>query len=153
MDKLSLLRRLISDSSDPDNPGAEEVCDLLERARNIAVVGLSRFPEKAARRVPAYLAAKGFEVTPVNPNATRILGRRSYPRLADVPDRVDLVVVFRPSREAGQFVEEALRRPDRPAIWLQEGIRADTAIASARATGVTAVQDLCVFRAHRALPG
>ena len=151
MDSLRQLRRVLSASSDSENPTAEELRDLLERTRLIAVIGLSRFPEKAARRVPSYLAAKGYDVIPVNPNADRILGRKAYDRLTDLPDEVDLVIVFRPSGQAGSFVEEAARRPERPAIWLQEGIRADEEIGAARARGITAVQDLCAFRVHRAL--
>lgn len=151
VDSLQQVRALLSSSSDPHNPSAEELRDLFERVRQIAVVGLSRFPEKAARRVPSYLAAKGYDVIPVNPNAQRILGRTAYDRLSDVPEGVDLVVVFRPSEEAGSFVEEAAERSDRPAIWLQDGIRADEEIAAARAAGITAVQDLCTFRIHRAL--
>ena len=151
MEPLAELHRLLESSSDPENPGPEELRELFAAVRRIAVIGLSRSPEKAARSVPAYLAARGYEIVPVNPNADRILGRRAYDRLADVPGEVDMVVIFRPSAEAGRFVEEAATRPERPAIWLQEGIRADEEIAAARAAGLTAVQDLCTYVVHRAL--
>ena len=150
---LAELRGILARSSDPGNPSAEELRDLFASVERIAVIGVSRSPEKAARRVPSYLAAKGYEIVPVNPNADRIFGRRACDRLADVPDAVDMVVIFRPSAEAGGFVAEAAARPERPAIWLQEGIRADEEIAAARAAGLTAVQDLCTYRVHRALPG
>jgi predicted CoA-binding protein len=150
-DTLTEVRRELTESTDPENPSAEELRRLFSRIRRIAVIGLSRFPEKPARRVPSYLAAKGYEVIPVNPNADRILGKAAYGVLADVPEPVDLVIVFRPSDEAGRFVEEAVARPDQPAIWLQSGIRADDEIAAARAAGRLAVQDLCAFRVHRAL--
>lgn len=153
MDNLQELRSLLEASGDPDNPTPEQLEQLLERARHIGVVGLSRFPEKAARRVPSYLAAKGYDVVPINPNARRIFGRDVYETLSDVPDALDLVIVFRPSSEAGRFVTEAAGRPERPAIWLQEGIFADPEIAAARAKGLLAVQDLCVFKVHRALHG
>jgi predicted CoA-binding protein len=142
---------LLRSSSDPENPTAEELRDLLDSVERVAVIGLSRFPEKAARRVPSYLAAKGYDVIPVNPRAERLLGKRAYARLSDVPEELDLVIVFRPSAEAGEFVTEAASRPERPAIWLQEGIRADAEVMAARANGVLTVQDLCVFRVHRAL--
>jgi uncharacterized protein len=151
MDSLTELRRLLADSSDAENPSAEELRDLFEAVRRIAVVGLSRDPEKAARRVPSYLAAKGYEVVPVNPSADTILGRQAYARLADVPGELDMVVVFRPSAEAGTHVRDAAGRAERPAIWLQEGIRADAEVAEARARGITTVQDLCTFKVHRAL--
>lgn len=151
VDDLSEVRALLESSSDPENPSAEELRELFDAVQRIAVVGLSRFPEKAARRVPSYLAAKGYEIVPVNPNAELIFGRHVYPTLADVPGKLDMVVIFRPSTEAGGFVKAAAARPERPAIWLQQGIRADEEVAAARAAGITAVQDLCTFLVHRAL--
>lgn len=151
VDPLAELRPILERSSDPDNPTAEELRGLFESVRRIAVIGLSRSPEKAARRVPSYLAAKGYEVIPVNPHAHRILGKTAYDALSQIPEPVDLVIIFRPSHLAGPFVAEAAARPERPAIWLQSGIRADEEIAAARAAGLTAVQDLCSFRVHRAL--
>ena len=145
------LRRLLKASSDRDNPSPDALAALLKDVQHIAVVGLSRYLEKAARRVPSYLAAKGFDVIPVNPNAERLLGRRSYPTLDDVEEPVDLVLIFRPSAVAAGVVEDALRRPEKPAIWLQTGIVADEAATVARSAGRTVVQDLCIFRAHRVL--
>lgn len=151
VDTNPALARLLTESTDDANPSAEEVVALLKASRHIAVIGLSRHVEKPARRVPSYLAAKGFDVIPVNPNADRLLGRTSYPTLTDVPDPVDLVLIFRPSDQAGAFVEEAMRRPEEPAIWLQTGIRADPEVEAARDAGRTVVQDLCIFRVHRVL--
>jgi len=101
---------VLAASADNGNPTAEELRDLLERAERIGVIGLSRFPEKAARRVPSYLAAKGYEIVPINPNAERILGRRAFPRLSDVPGELDMVIVFRPSHEAGSSKRAASRQ-------------------------------------------
>lgn len=151
MDPLEPLRRLLADSSDRDNPPAERIEELFERLHRIAVVGLSRDPTKAARRVPSYLAAKGYEIVPVNPHAERVMGKQAVSRLADVDDAVDLVVVFRPSAEAGGVLSEAAARSERPAVWLQEGIRADEEAAAARAQGRLVVQDLCTYKVHRAL--
>lgn len=153
MDKTSEVRQIVRGSSDPDNPTAEEIIRLLEDVRHIAVIGLSRDLEKAARRVPSYLAAKGYDVIPVNPFATRLLGRRSYATLEDVPEPVDLVLIFRPSAEAGPFVTAAINRTGLPAIWLQTGVRSDSEVADARAQGRTVIQDLCIFRVHRAMGG
>jgi predicted CoA-binding protein len=145
------LERVLTASGDPDNPPAEVLRELMGRPLRIAVVGMSRFPEKPARRVPAYLATQGHDVVPVNPNAQQVIGRRAYATLAEVPGEVDLVIIFRPSEQAGAFVRQALARPERPAIWLSEGIRADLEIAGARSEGVTAVQDLCAYKVHVAL--
>lgn len=123
----------------------------MEHVLHIAVVGLSRNLEKAARRVPSYLAAKGYDVIPINPNAERLLGRVSYPSLENVPGPIDLVVIFRPDAEAGRFVREAMNHPEKPAIWLQTGIRSVEAVNAARKDGRTVVQDLCIFRVHRVL--
>lgn len=151
MDPLFPVIRLLEASSDPANPSPEVLRDLFERMREIAVVGLSRDPLKAARRVPSYLAARGYDVIPVNPYADRILGREAYATLADVEAPVDLVLIFRPTGEAGAQVREAARRPERPAIWLQEGIHADAEVTEARNAGLVAVQDLCAYKVHRAL--
>lgn len=151
MEALEPLRILLRESSDPDNPPAEPIADLFHRLHRLAVVGISRDPTKAARRVPSYLAAKGYEVVPVNPHADRILGRPAHPSLAQVEGDVDMVVVFRPSEEAGAVVREAAARPEQPAIWLQEGIRADAEAAEARAAGRLVVQDMCTYKVHRAL--
>lgn len=151
MHRLSALRRILAESSDRSNPEPERIEALFHRLHRIAVVGLSRDPSKAARRVPSYLAAMGYEVIPVNPHADRIMGKHAVARLADVEGHLDMVVVFRPSAEAGALVNEAASRPGRPAIWLQEGIRSDEEAAAARAQGRLVIQDLCTYKVHRAI--
>ncbi len=151
MNTLVELERLLDESSDGDNPPPQCLVELLTDSQTIAVIGLSRNLEKPARRVPSYLAAKGFDVIPVNPHADRLLGRRSYPTVSDVDESVDLVLIFRPSEEAGPFVEEAMRRDEAPAIWLQTGVRSPAEVQAARQAGRTVVQDLCIFRVHRVL--
>ncbi|MFW5904628.1 MAG: CoA-binding protein [bacterium] len=151
MPELARLAHLLRQSDDPENPDPEALRELLSHVRVVAVVGLSREPTKAARRVPSYLAAKGFDVIPVNPFADRILGRTARAHLDQVPEAVDLVLVFRPSDEAGQVVMDAVERPEEPAIWLQEGILAPEATRKAREAGRTVVQDLCIFKVHRSL--
>ena len=151
MDRLAEIRHVLSGSSDPENPSAEELVRLLSDVQHIAVVGLSRNLEKPARRVPSYLAAKGYDVIPVNPKSNRLLGRVSYPTLGDVPEGVDLVLAFRPSDQAGSVVIDALDRPDKPAIWLQTGIVAHPEVNRARSEGRTTIHDLCIFRVHRVL--
>jgi uncharacterized protein len=151
VDRLLPVRRLLDASSDRDNPSAEELDELFHRMRTIAVVGISRDPLKTARRIPSYLAAKGYEIIPVNPVASRILGKDAIPSLDALTDPVDMVLLFRPSNQVGAFVIQATERPERPTIWLQEGITAETEIRAARANGICAVQDLCSYKVHRAL--
>jgi hypothetical protein len=145
------LQRILDASSDLENPSADTLRALFEEMTHIAVVGLSRDPVKAARRVPSYLAAKGYEVLPVNPLADRILGKPTRATLSEVTESVGMVLVFRPSDQAGPFVAEAAQRKERPAIWLQEGIRADAEARAAREAGLVVVQDLCAYKVHRAL--
>lgn len=145
------LEAVLQTSSDGQNPGADEIHDIVRRTARIVVVGLSRDPRKAARRVPSYLAAKGAEIFPVNPNADRIFGRPAVDHISEVDEPVDMVLVFRPSDEAGEVIRDAAIRKERPVLWLQEGIRNDEAAAEARAAGLTVVQDLCLYKVHRAL--
>ena len=87
---------------------------------------------------------------PVNPFAERILGQRARRHLDDVEESVDMVLVFRPSEQAGAVIRDAMKRPEQPYIWLQEGIRDDEAAREARAAGRIVVQDLCIYKVHRA---
>jgi len=151
MDGLLELQSLLDESGDRDNPGPEELKKLMESVRSIAVVGISRNPEKPARRVPAYLASKGYDVIPVNPSVDEILGKKARDSLKDVSEPVDMVLVFRPPEEAAKIAEAAMRRDERPVIWLQKGIRADEVAAIARGLGFTVVQDLCTYEVHKAL--
>jgi predicted CoA-binding protein len=145
------IARVLEESSDPGNPGPDEVLQIVREASRVAVVGASRDPAKAARRVPSYLAANGKEVIPINPNPARIFGKPTRPSLADVTEPVDIVLMFRPSDQVGPFVLQAAARPERPVIWLQEGIRSDAEVQQARAMGLTVVQDLCIYKVHRLL--
>lgn len=154
MDGIQELQHLLDESGDRDNPGPEELRELFDSVKTIAVVGISRNPEKPARRVPAYLAAKGYEIIPVNPFVDEIFGQKAKDSLSEVNEPVDMVVIFRPSEEAAQVAEAAMGREDRPVIWLQKGIRADQVAAAGREGGFTVVQDLCTYEIHKALnPG
>lgn len=117
----------------------------------IAVVGASSTPGKAAHDVPHYLSEQGYEIVPINPFAETVLGRPAYDSLTEVDGLVELVDVFRPSKEVAGIVDEALARPDQPAVWLQRDITDDAAFARARAAGVTMVQDRCLKVEHQRL--
>lgn len=121
----------------------------------VAVYGMSTNPEKAAQYVPVYLQEHGYEIIPVNPRAEEILGRKCYPDLKAVPDRIEILDVFRPSEEALGVVREAVERRrergDVEVIWLQLGIRNDEARKLAEGEGITFVQDHCMLAEHRRL--
>lgn len=150
MPELEALAQVVARSGDRNNPSPSRLREILRATWTVAVVGISRDPAKAARRVPSYMSTKGFEIIPVNPHAAHILGRPARASLAEVTEPIDMVLVFRPSAEAGALIEEAAGRPDRPVIWLQEGIRSDAAASAARRAGRTVVQNLCIFKVHRA---
>jgi len=126
-----------------------ELIETLLEATRIAVVGCSSSPGKAAHDVPAYLREQGYTVVPVNPTTEEIFGVKAYETLADVPGAVDLVDVFRPDEELAGIVEEALERPESPAIWTQLGIRDDEAARRARRAGHDVVQDRCLKVEHQ----
>jgi len=122
------------------------MADLAERAlaeaNTIAVVGLSRDPSKAAHAVPASLQAAGFRIIPVHPSADRLLGEKVYRSLAEIPEPVDLVDVFRPAAEAPAIAEEAVRIGAKT-LWLQQGIVSPEARRIATEAGLTYVEDRC----------
>ncbi len=126
---------------------------ILTEYRNIAVVGASPNPERASHRVARYLIEQGYRVTPVNPNATEVLGRTSYPDLSSVPDTVEVVDIFRRSEDVTPIVEEAIKIGAK-AIWMQEGVINDEAATRARNAGLLVVMDRCMYKEHARLnPG
>jgi predicted CoA-binding protein len=116
---------------------------ILRDFRSIAVVGLSRDPSKAAHAIPAQLQRAGFRVIPVNPNLERVLGEKSYASLGEVPEPVEVVLVFRPSAEAAAVAKQAVAIGAK-ALWLQQGIVSDEARRLAEAAGLLYVEDRCI---------
>lgn len=131
--------------------------EIFEKYRRIAVVGMSNNPQKPARRIPAFFIARGYDVIPVNPFHEKILGRKSYPTLEEIPEDIDIVNVFRPSEEVPQVVEQVLarlkQRGDVKVLWLQEGIRHDEAAKKAEEAGLIVIQDQCMYKAYTRLFG
>jgi predicted CoA-binding protein len=130
----------------------DELRSILDHDR-IAVVGCSSTPGKDAHDVPRYLDRQGYDVVPVNPYADEIFGKEVYDSLAEVPDGIDIVDVFRPSEEVSGIVDEALDREDVKVVWLQLGIHDDDAVARAEADGRQVVQDRCMKPEHQRLVG
>jgi Predicted CoA-binding protein len=125
-----------------------EVIDrMLTEYKTIAVVGLSSDASRASNSVSRYMQSHGYRIIPVNPNETSVLGEESYGRLEDIPDRIDLVDIFRRSEEAGQHVDEAIRLGAR-GVWLQEGVIDEKAARRALDAGLDVVMDLCILKEH-----
>ena len=127
--------------------GEPDFKEMLTRYKNIAVVGLSPDPEKPSHEVAAYLKRAGFRIIPVNPACREILGERCYPTLADVPDQVEIVDVFRRSEFLPEIVEQAVAKGAR-VVWMQEGIVNRAAAARAEAAGLAVVMDRCLLKEH-----
>ncbi|MGA8006182.1 MAG: CoA-binding protein [Burkholderiales bacterium] len=132
------------------NPANEDIRDLLARARTVAVVGLSPRPERPSHRIARRLQSWGYRVIPVRPAVSEVLGEKAYPRLADVPHRIDLVDVFRAAEQLGPIVEQCIALGLR-AIWIQEGIVNEPAAERARAAGMLVVMDRCISVEYRRL--
>jgi uncharacterized protein len=116
--------------------------EILEGVQTIAVVGASRDPDKAAGSVPEGLQRRGFRIIPINPFADVLFGERVYRSLRDVPDRVDMVNVFRPAVEAPGVAREAVAIGAK-ALWLQQDIRSEEARRIAEEAGMEYVEDEC----------
>ena len=119
--------------------------------KNIAVVGMSRDPVKAAHFVPKYMIEKGYNIIPVNPLANEILGRRTYSKVSDIKSQVDIVDVFRPSEDVYSVVEDSVKKPGVRVIWLQEGIHNTDAEKIALDNKINVVFNRCLMAEHMRL--
>ncbi|BDC18822.1 CoA-binding protein [Acidianus sp. HS-5] len=128
------------------------ILNVLKGYKNVATIGFSKDPTKPSHQVPEFLISKGYNVIPVNPTVDEILGRKSYKSILDVPEKIDIVEVFRPSSEVPKIVDEVLERVkqkgDIKVIWLQEGIRNDEAAERARKAGLIVIQDRCMYKEY-----
>jgi predicted CoA-binding protein len=120
---------------------------ILDEARTIAVVGLSSDASRASNTVSRYMQSRGYRIIPINPNEINVLGEKAYSRLEDVPEKIDLVNIFRRSGEAGRHVDEAIRIGAR-GVWLQEGVIDDAAARRALDAGLSVVMDHCILKEH-----
>lgn len=125
----------------------ETIKQILDECKVIAVVGLSSTPIRPSHGVVAYMQRKGYQIIPVNPFETEVLGEKSYDRLSDVPVKIDLVDIFRRSDEAGKAVDEAIEIGAK-AVWLQEGVIDVDAAQRAENAGLLVVMDLCWLKEH-----
>jgi uncharacterized protein len=130
-------------------PQCDPITDLLKGAKTIAVVGLSRNPMRPSHGVSAYMQSQGYRIIPVNPQIAECLGETAYASLLDVPDRIDIVDVFRRPEFVEEIVDQAIRLKV-PAVWMQEGVIHLAAAEKARQAGIFVVMDRCILKEHRA---
>jgi uncharacterized protein len=121
--------------------------------RNIAVVGMSRNVEKPAHFVPKFLIEHGYNIIPVNPTTTEVLGRKSYPAVSETPNdlNIDIVDVFRRSEDVLPVVEDAIKKKGIKLIWMQLGISNEEAERKAKENGIDVVYNRCMLEEHKRL--
>ncbi len=134
-------------TSQPSQP--DPIRELLQHSRTIAVVGLSDSPLRPSHGVSAYLQTYGYRIIPVNPEIRLSLGEKSYPSLADVPEKIDIVNIFRRPEFVEEIVDQAIALKI-PAIWMQEEVINEKAAEKARKAGMFVVMDRCILQEHRA---
>ena len=127
----------------------QEIKDIFA-LKKIAVIGMSRHSNKAAHFVPKYLLEQGYDITPINPIAEEILGKKSYPNISSVNNHIDIVDVFRPSEQVFPVVQDAIKIKPK-VIWLQEGIHNLEAEELARKHGIKVVYNRCMLAEHQRL--
>src|SRR5439155_914126 len=147
------MRVLLPDGANSlGHPGADAILELLRNYKTIAVVGLSSNPMRPSHGVTEYMQSAGYRIIPVNPNETEVLGEKSYARLEDVPEKIDIVNVFRRAEEVPPVVESAIRIGAK-AVWMQLGVENEQAAEKARAAGLVMIEDACILVEHRRRAG
>jgi hypothetical protein len=132
------------------NPDNDQIKELIQSAKTVAVVGLSSNESRDSHAVAKYLQENGFRIVPVNPKEDEILGEKSYPSLRDIPEKVDIVDVFRRSEFVPEIADQAIEIKAK-ALWLQQGVTHDEAAKRAQDSGLTVVQDQCLKVKHHKL--
>jgi hypothetical protein len=125
----------------------DAVSEILKASRTIAVVGLSSKPQRPSHGVSRYMQSAGYRIIPVNPAETEVLGEKAYARLEDIPERVDIVDVFRRSEAVPEIVESAIRIGAR-GVWMQEGVAHSEAAERARRAGLFVIMNTCILKEH-----
>ena len=128
-------------------PSGDPALEILKTSKTIAVVGLSSRRMRPSYGVAEYMQSAGYRIIPVNPNENEVLGEKSYARLEDISERIDIVDIFRRSEYVPDIVESAIRIGGR-AVWMQEGVFHSAAAARAREAGLFVIEDSCILKEH-----
>jgi len=129
------------------DPGRDPIAEILRSCHTIGVVGLSSNPARPSYGVSDYMQSAGYRIIPVNPENTQVLGEKSYAALEEIPEKVDIVDIFRRSEFVPGIVESAIRIGAK-SIWMQEGVIHSEAAEKARRAGLLVVMDLCILNEH-----
>jgi len=126
----------------------DQITEVLNTAKTIAVVGLSSSPMRPSYGVAAYLQMNGYRIIPVNPGINGALGEKAYPDLKSVPEKIDIVNIFRRSDQVAPVVEEAIALKI-PCVWMQEEVEDSVSAEKARQAGIFVLMDSCILKEHR----
>jgi predicted CoA-binding protein len=130
------------------SPQPDPIADLLKRSKTIAVVGLSSSPLRPSYGVSAYMQSNGYRIIPVNPRIKEVLGETAYASLLDVPEKIDIVNIFRRPEFVDEIVDQAIHLKV-PAIWMQEDVINEEAAEKGRKAGIFVVMDRCILKEHK----
>lgn len=130
------------------NPSDDQIKEILQKYKKVAVVGLSSDESRPSHGVARYLQSKGFRIFPVNPNENGILGEKAYPNLSAIPEKVEIVDIFRRSEHVSPIVNEAIKIKAK-VVWMQEGVINHPAALKAFQNGITVVMDKCMLKECR----
>lgn len=133
--------------SGQNDTSVDAVSEILRTSRTIAVVGLSGKPQRPSHGVARYMQSAGYRIIPVNPAETEVLGEKSYARLEDIPERVDIVDIFRKSEAVPAIVDAAIRIGAR-GVWMQERVVHPEAAEKARRAGMFVIMNTCILKEH-----
>lgn len=125
----------------------ETIKRIFDECRTIAVVGVSSNPFRPSNGVAAFMQKAGYKIFPVNPNETMVLGEKAFASLADIPEKIDLVDIFRRPDEAGSAVDEAIKIKAK-AVWMQEGVIDEAAAERAEKAGLSVVMNKCWLKEY-----
>jgi predicted CoA-binding protein len=127
----------------------DPIAELLKRTKTVAVVGLSDNPLRPSHGVSAYMQSHGYHIIPVNPQIDSCLGEKTYASLLDIPEKIDIVNIFRRPEYVEEIVDQAIQLQV-PAVWMQEEVIHEKAAEKARQAGIFVVMDRCILKEHRA---
>jgi len=135
-------------SQEYQNPSDDRIREILQKYKKVTVVGLSSDQTRPSNSVARYLQKKGFKIIPVNPNESEVLGEKAYPNLSTIPEKVEIVDIFRRPEQVPSIVDEAIEI-GALVVWMQEGVINHPAALKASEKGITVVMDKCMLKECR----
>ena len=141
---------IMNETSNTDNFSDQEIRDIY-KLKNIAVVGMSPTDGKPSNYVPKFLIEKGYNVIPVNPNYSNILNKKSYSKVSEIPENIDIVDIFRKTEDALSVIKDSINKEGIKVIWMQKGINNKEGKVLASNKGIKVLYNRCMLEEHKRL--